>query len=411
MYDATIHAKTIVRQLRAADFEKNRQLSVKTEREKILRAAVQIGRASFTALAIKTSKLRGKNIYQLNSLEEVLVVRHLTENIRRVTSVKQDNREFIVSCLRIMVGAGTPFRVYKFDIKSFYESVAIPEIVDRLQNDIAFSGQANRTLKSFMDCLSSAGVDGLPRGMSISATLAEYVLRGFDSQIRNLKGVWLYARFVDDIVVITDGREEKGDFHRLVSSFLPKGLKFNDKSLSRDFFPFSKSSSKGVEGCFDFLGYAFSVCTIDRGPEQKLARTVGIDISASKVRRIKTRIAKSLLDFQATGNYPLLLDRIKLLTSNYHFTDKNTETRKTSGIFFSYTLANPEVGGSLDQLDKFFRNAVCSPSPKNSLRAVLNPHQKKALLRLTFNDGFKKKRFFDFKSARLAQITKVWAYA
>ena len=45
--------------------------------------------------------------------------------------------------------------------------------------------------------------NGLPRGLNISATLAELYMKDFDHNIVTTDGVFYYSRFVDDIIIFS----------------------------------------------------------------------------------------------------------------------------------------------------------------------------------------------------------------
>jgi hypothetical protein len=413
MYDSTIHMKTLARHVCKADFAADSSLYDRPKLEEAIGRAVELGLSGFSAISLKTNTLRGKAVHQLTDLAESLVVRHITSNIRRVTGVQQDDRQFIVTCMQKMLSEGTSFRVYKFDIESFYEHVQLEEIFGKLESDIAFSAQSVRALRSFFDQLSAIGVAGLPRGVSLSATLAEYLLRDFDRLMSRTQGVWFYARFVDDILIITDGREGAENFKQGAARGLPSGLEFNRKSVSLDFTPYRKTNNAMPEHCFDYLGYRFSVSLAhrDSAHDGKIWRDAWLDIAPSKVRKLKTRIARSLLTYSKDTNFGLLLSRLQLLTSNFNFIDLKTGTRRTSGIYFNYPLVSADKSTALPELDRYLLCAVTSPHPRNHLRPAVTSAQRQQLLNLRFQDGFRNRRFFSFSADRLVKLTACWAYA
>lgn len=414
MYDPTIHTKTIARCLTEADFAADKQLFDVTYKKQKIEEAVAIGKMGFSNVQLKRSLLRGKYVYQLARFSDLLVARLLTSNIRRVTVVKQDNRQFIVTCIKTLMSNGGAFRVYKYDIKSFYETVSTDNMLDRLRSDVAFSGQSSKVISSLFKDLKSQGLHGLPRGLSISATLAEYIMRPFDNKVSSYDGVWYYARFVDDIIVVTKPDIKHDEFDKFVLECLPKGLIFNKKTKSYLFSDYKKSTPLSTEYTFDFLGYSFSISTSHWNNDnklKKLIRDVDIDIAASKVRRIKTRIAKSLVQFKSDGNFNMLLDRFRLLTSNYSFVDWSTGQRNVSGIYYSYPLVDPKKSKSLQDLDRFVRSVVLHPHPKNKLRPGLKNKKRQLLLRMTFMSGFEKQRFFYFSTKKIAELKDCWKYA
>jgi hypothetical protein len=410
MFDATIHFKTIARRIESSDFSRDPMLYNPNHLKMVVEKAVGIGQNGFSALPLKASLLRGKSVYQLTEVHDLLIARHLTANIRQITGVKQDDRTFIVKCIRSLMAEGPSFRVYKFDIKSFYESVDARKIINYLSTDVAFSGQSVRALDSLFNQLTIQGISGLPRGMSISATLAEYLLRSFDRKISNQNGVWYYARFVDDMLLITSGLEVSAEFKSAMAAVLPPGLEFNTKSALFTFDGFTKGVAQGTEHAFNFLGYEFSVSRAFRAPGG-IRRTVDIDISPAKVNKIKTRLTKAALQFRIDGNYTDLRDRIRLLSGNYTFIDKKKDIRRCAGVYFSYPLVEPSSSEGLRSLDKYLRRLVTSPHPKSLLRPLLTPGQRSELAGLTFTTGFTSRRFFSFSSTRLAALTKCWSYA
>ena len=309
-----------------------------------------------------------------------------------------------------MLREGTSYRVYKFDVKSFYENAHVDMILDRLKNDEGFSGQSSVALDSFFRIAKMNGIDELPRGLGLSATLAEYLLRPFDDSIVDMPHVWFFARFVDDIFIITSGREDPKEFVRSAESLLPQGLEFNRKSEVFDFGKLMKGQT-GLAHGIDFLGYRFHVSHPMRAGDRGVLRTVTLDIAPNKVRRLKTRIAKSLLRFSADSNYPDLRARVRLITGNFNFVDRASGIRRVSGIYFNYPLVDLATSTAIPDLDKFMRNMVMSPHPQNKLRPALTTAQRRELTRLTFRDGHKNKRFYSFNPGRLVQLRSVWQHA
>lgn len=411
MYDPTFHYKALARHLTVRDFQKDNRLFDPIFKTDAISRAVTLGREGFPAVTFQVHSLRGKSVYQLNDISETLVLRHMNSNVRRITHVKQTNRQIIVDCIKALMSEGVAFNVFKYDIKSFYESVDTFSIVDRLKSDPAFSGQSVRSLESFFVGVGQAGITGLPRGLSISATLSEYTLRYFDEKISNSGRVWYYARFVDDILVITDQSDSVGSFDTEVRSHLPNGLKFNSKSRHYEFLPYKKGNNGAIENTFNFLGYQFAVGQSSRTGENKRSRIVLVDLAPSKVRRLKTRFAKSLVQYKKDSKFTDLQDRIKLLTGNFRFVDSATMTPRVSGIYFNYPLVDATTSDALKSLDKYARNLINSPAPRNRLRPTLTPAQRAQLSGLTFASGFTNRRFFHFNSARLADLVSCWAYA
>lgn len=412
MYDASINAKTIARQFRPFDFVNDPTLLNEDFKQEVIADAVEIGQTGYIGLRLKRSNLRGNAIYQLEGLSELLVARHIAANVKRITGVKQDNRQFIIECLRSLLREGIPFRAYKLDIKSFYESVDAAQILQKLRSNEGFSGQSALSLRSFFHELNSQRIHGLPRGLGLSATLAEYFLKDFDETVSNHPEVWFFVRFVDDIFVITSGRECSQHFETHLTDTLPDGLAFNAKKRRvMDFQKFTKNLT-GVEHCFSYLGYEFEVSRVKRdNSSQSLIRDVTLDIASSKVRKIKIRVMRSMIAFRRDNDYDLLRSRIRLLTSNFNFIDRQTAARRVSGIYFNYPMTDFAHSKSLPALDRFLRNVIMSAHPKNRWRPTISKAQRLELLNLTFSGGFQSKRFYNFGPSILANLVSCWRYA
>lgn len=409
MFDPTIHPSTLARHLKAKDFAADPQLFQPPYKAATLDRAALYGRVGFPAASLRRNALRGKAIYSFTDVAEALVIRQITSNIRRITSVKQDDRSAIVSCLRALMSQGVPFRVHKFDIANFYESVDVHGILSKLASDVAFSGQSVRALASFFDSLAVAGIHGLPRGLSLSATLAEYLMRSFDQSISNMSGVWYYARFVDDIVLVTSGRQDASLLIKAARAKLPAGLNFNQKSRYFDYAAFVKGQAPVSEPSFNFLGYRFEISTPWRS-DRKIVRTVNLDIAETKVRKLKTRVSKSLERFGNDGNFDNLRDRLRMLTANVVYVDAETKTRRPSGIRFNYPLVRSEDSNSLISLDRFLRMALTAPHPKNRLYPALTSARRRELAGLTFSAGFADRRFFSIPTPRLMMLSTAWSH-
>ena len=193
-----------------------------------------------------------------------MVARHIASNVKRITGAKQDNRQFIVECLRSLLGEGIPYRAYRLDIASFYESVDVSKVLESLKSSEGFSGQSASALASFFQELDRLGIEGVPRGLGLSATLAEYFLREFDETVSNLSEVWFFARFVDDIFIITSGKEVQAEFETELQDALPKGLQFNGaKQRIMTFSPFVRGQI-GAQHKFSYLGYEFEISLVVR---------------------------------------------------------------------------------------------------------------------------------------------------
>lgn len=399
MQDLTFHARTLEREFQAADFAEDRGLLSVAHRAAVVGEAVDTSQAGFTSpLQLEQGNLRGKNVYRLARTSDRLVLRLVTRNIRRLTGVKQSNRDAIIRSLQAILAEGVDYRIYKLDIRNFYETVAIGPLVAKLAADTAFPRDSLRLLQSFFGCAKTDGIEGLPRGIALSATLAEYVMRSFDRLLAEKDGVYFYARFVDDILILTLGDEDPWDFLRAAKAFLFPGLHLN--SLKTRFIDF-KNTPKGSKGplasSFDFLGYQFNVHERQNDKGDGFAfRQVYLDMATKKAARLKTRIVKSFHSFLRDGNFEDLRDRLKLLSGNYNIYDQTKKITRNSGLYCNYRLIHSDQSLVLPGLDSFLRALILSPTGifANRPKFSLTKGQRSQLLRISFVRGFKNQVFY-----------------
>lgn len=363
--------------------------------------------------------LRGKTIFHFPKLENELVARKICENIASATQIKTKGRTEIVSSLRLLLEEGVPFRVYRLDISSFYESFLRSEVLDVVNALRKLSPHSKILINELLADHASIGGLGVPRGLSISALLSNLMMQKFDLAMSNNSECFFYARYVDDIIILTSHREDLIGHVRRIEKLLPRGLHLNP--TKKDIFgadayvsPLNSKEKQSILLEFDYLGYSFSV----RDPEKIKGkkdgahfRDVTIDIAAKKIRKLKTRISRAFYDFSKNRNWNLLKDRIKFLTMNFGVYNAKAGGKKLAGIYNSYPLVSSDAPG-LKELDHFLRNAILSKSGRLcSLSAPLITQQQRSdLMRCSFAKGHEHKRFVYFSGSRLKEIQDCWKH-
>lgn len=418
VYDQSFSPATLARLIRKSDFRDFPTIYNDAIKIARIQAASDLAHTDFAGVNPLSSFVKsGKRVHHTTTLPVELVLRKVTLNLRRVTNVRQPDRQMIVSSLRHLLAEGTPFRIYRLDIKSFYESFVTPDIIRTINGINNLSPQTKRLIGKILEVFTAAGGRGIPRGLALSAVASELMMAIFDEKMKNSMGVFFYARYVDDIVVVTHALENTTTFLRTVVRSLPGGLALNE----------TKQKVRSASDCvtpnvlnstifsFSYLGYEFYV----REPLRNKAispkrhfRDVSVDISKNKLSRYKTRICRAFLDFTRTANYPLLLDRIKFLTSNFSVRDINTGRRKLAGIFYNYPYVSYTAGGGLEQLDNFLRDAIRGGRGRlfSQSSAILTKPQRRELLRLSFKRGHENRTFRYFHPKRMSVIQECWAH-
>lgn len=131
----------------------------------------------------------------------------------------------------------------KLDIKKFYPNIDHEILKTLLRRKI----KDNSLLKLLDEIIESA--NGLPIGNYLSQYFANFYLTGFDHWIKETKQVRYYYRYADDIVILSDSKEE---LHKLlfdIKNYLTNNLKLIVKE-NYQIFPIE---SRGI----DFVGYVF----------------------------------------------------------------------------------------------------------------------------------------------------------
>jgi hypothetical protein len=414
MYDFSFDQRSLEREFLRSDFLRRSDLMDQTVRDPIVSSAVREASIGFPYLRFDSTKLRGKPVYQLNLLSHDLILRKLSRNIRVLTRVKQADRETIVKSLISQLSEGVPFRVYKLDIRQYYESFDFDALQRRFSNDPGFPPSSYVVLDSLNRRLREHQIVGLPRGLALSATLSEYAMRPFDRAIRAERCVTFYARFVDDIIIVTTGSEDERKFLRSARRKLPTGLEFSQSKSSVTSFSraATRKNACTVEDTVDFLGYRFSVSNpIEKdGPDY---RNVTVDISPSKVRRLKSRIVLASMEFIRDNSYADLLDRLKLITGNYNMYDFDKSLSRNMGIYYNYRHAGSSGSAALAELDDFLRRFLLSQTGRIAATFYqrLSMPQRRELMKLCFTHSFNERTFYNFNASRLATLVGCWKRA
>lgn len=410
MYDPTFHFRTFSNELTNSDYIRDRRLFLECHRNALLSDAMGRVEAGYADVEIKWRTINGAPVYALSQLSDEVVLRKITRNIKQVTRVRQSNRGHIVRCIQSLCQEGLPFKLYKIDIRKFYDSITTGMFLSSIVADSAFPPATTRLLTSFFEEMDRRGIGGLPRGLSLSSVLSEYVMRPFDRAAASIDGVFFFSRFVDDMVFITRGDEDHEHFIASINKTLPCGLTSNPQKTKCFTFKPHDKMNVGIEGKMDFLGYAFRIGFAKRDESGRISREVQLDIADKKIKRMKSRICLSLLQFIKDSKFKELENRIRLLSSNYSISDFGGSRIRNVGIYHNYRLVGPGPSKSLRELDHFYKKMILSDRGKicSRLQQNLTRQQRAALLRYSFERAFTNRTHFDFNPKDIANLKKCW---
>ena len=229
MTDQSFTVHTLSRMLWKSDIATDPQLANEPARTIFFQSAVDSALSNFSHGNPLTSfTLKGKTIYRTKLLSDELVLRKLCTNIKSVRKIKATNRNVVISNLLSHLSEGVPYRLYRLDIKSFYESFLIDDIVGYIQDIPGLSPHSKSLIKSLFEHYRTIGGIGLPRGLALSALLAEMLMEDFDSRVMAITGVYFYARYVDDMVILTNCDKGKRAIVEELKTFLPRALRLHE---------------------------------------------------------------------------------------------------------------------------------------------------------------------------------------
>lgn len=410
MYDPTFGSASLARHLNKSDFLKYPALRNDAHKEAVIAQAVSIARNGFPSLPLTPNNLAGRTIFQVNDLASDLVLRKAAQNIRRITASKQGSRIEIIRRLKLLCEEGMPFTVAKMDIKGFYPSVDQDVLSSQLNKRLMTAPSTRSVISSLIEQCKRNSVGGLPPGLAISAELSEFYMQNFDRQMREVLEAHYFARYVDDIIIVLPELDNPKGLRDRVETALPKGLKLNSSKSKIFVFSNAKINSPAVEHSFDHLGFKFSVFQTNK--KRPCFRRVELDIATSKIKKNKTRIVKSLLQYLSDGNFQDLRDRVRILTCGYQFFDERQQQTRNAGLQHTYSLIESDAP-ALRELDRFFDGIVLRRSGPigGRLALALCNRERKELLKYSFVAGFANRVHFRFNANRLAHLMECWKYA
>ncbi|MEE4733353.1 antiviral reverse transcriptase Drt3a [Pseudomonas alliivorans] len=371
---------------------------------------------------LKKFCLGKKTGYGFGDISDTVIARLLAKNIRAAYPATQSHRQFLVSNTVSIMKECLAFNVYRYDIKNFYESIDRKLLLDHLIEDGVCTWQTILLIRRLFLILDIHEVSGLPRGLAVSGALSELRLLSFDQAMRHNNDVFFFARFVDDILLITSERCGQHSFDDLVTETLPEELYLHDGE-KRSFLPIpaihnstKKNAPTHKHFTLSYLGYKIRISNnttrdIVLGAPR---RDVLVDISDNKIKKLQDRIIKSFTNYIAskknTSDFKLLKNRLRAITGNYEIRDPGTKITIKTGIYYSYIHKNTDDDCALIKLDSFFRGLMFSNESPLSLRiqGALTLRERKGLIGYSFSSGFKNRRFHSFSYESFEIIKKVW---
>ena len=383
-----------------ANFPGARTIAV-AQRQKLLddemtRCATQLQQVDLASQfkVVRSGQFGGKQAYKLadssDSLLVRLTMRQVQDQLKSAFKLRHVGKSTSTAQLKLLLEDRMPKTLLRTDIQEFFESVPHKPIIEKLRSSRELDANSLRIILAILAnhrAASNSNLDiGLPRGIGISAHLAEIYLEDVDLALKRTENLVFHSRYVDDIVVVTAGVNNPGESleTRIRSILKEKDLQVNEaKTVELSLVPTQRLM-------FSYLGYEVIA---HEGQVQ-------FHLTAAKYDRYKLRMSLSFKAYlqgnpSDSRSQGLLLDRIRYLSGNTRLGPHRHQA--LIGIFYSN-----------DQLDYHPQLKRLDDALKTHALKVASPSLQSKLQKLSFEAGFRTKKFYKFDPLRIQKIVSVW---
>lgn len=376
--------------LSSSDVWKWNLLSKYGDVEKAVEHTVQYWQSNSLALKpLEAKTVKGKQVFVPANMEDTFAIRLLDRFTRRIYKVRQSDRNRIVRQLKVLLKDSGRYHVLRLDIKDCFETIPFKQLINRFEEDLILSPQCIKLLNGVLsDLCLNHGLTGLPRGLSISPTLAELYLEKLDERLSLHPDVLYCARYVDDIIILTSSGNEssvESDIRRLM----------NELGLNLNFSNNKYYSGPSNSAEFDYLGYSIKVT-----PRANKSNDVRLKISQSKLNKLKSRIALSFCDHKKNRNGALLKRRIEYLCM-LKAVRKGENGDLLAGIAHNYQYVTDDFE-CLKPIDGFLIHQLTSS------RFGLSPKERSMVKKISVYGNARKRNVGKFSRKKTVQIMQVW---
>ena len=348
----------------------------------------------------------GRKMCKPLDIETALLVRKVNKDFSYLTKARVSNRAETISALKSICSEGLPMTIIRLDIKKFYQSVDTKKILDCAGGGTKSTYALRRNLEHYLNW-SRDHVKGVPIGVSLSSSLAEYYLKEHLDKIAiSLPGVHFYRRYVDDIIVVCSNQRSSNEYIEDLKRILPDELEFNTGPEKHDVINMHAHED---QGCFNYLGYKFSIGAKNASSEAG-HRSVNLDIAPSKITKRKERFVQSLLQFLKDGSEADLRKRFLLLNSGYTFWDSGRGRQMSAGLCNTYSQID-HPSEALFDLRNFYRASMLNQKFQlyHRLRlSHLSTSTRRMIISLDLQTHVQDRKHFNFSPEELQRLSSCW---
>lgn len=421
MLDQTLSTKNFIRLLSKHEIIKFQLGRKKQDYETVINLAIENTKRSKLPHPSMThiqsgffTKNTNKLLFSCSDLHLHLILKKISHNLKRLYKITPQSRGDISQQIFKLLESSGNYELIKIDISSFYENISLNKLIKKIQEDRLLAKDSIEVLLALQTELQSKyNIRGLPRGLSISPYLSEIYIRQLDFKIKMMPKVYYFARYVDDIfIIVSSGASDVYD--AILDELAKIGLNTNKKNQMLSIPAVAEQAQKNKVYSITYLGYQYNITNNFFCKK----RVVNIQPSIAKIKKIKSKIMHTFLDYPFNKNKPLLLKRLQILSGNYPIYSPTINSsihngKLKAGIFYSNPLVNQI--GVFKELDIFVQKLLYTKKNNyvgrsiNMLRTEHSNIQNELKnIKYSFYEGFKSKRFHNIDQSMMTAIKSCW---
>ena len=308
-------------------------------------------------IKVKIQNINNRNTYILLDRDSMIISQIIKYELKKSYTLLPANRNIIIEQLRGLLDNPMPKIIIRADVQHFFETIPQQPLLSKIKDDGFISRLTFKYLTKFFLCCNEANNNtskvGVPRGLPFSSYLAELYMRPIDDEISQMKGVYYYKRYVDDMIIIADPCVWRSDgcWARLKKLFQGRKLKLHEDSQKK----FLSLFDGDTDMAFDYLGYTFEYSKGKLSLKMTQKRFNKYLTMIDAVFSIYSQCANYRKGkYQSNGERNLrkdalsqLLERVKMLTSNGLLSGR--ENYVATGVYYSNKfLTSTEQLAALD---------------------------------------------------------------
>lgn len=325
----------------------------------------KINNNSYKFTSLKPYYTNGRITY-IPTIRDRLTIEVLKHKLKSKYRVCPSNRNEITQTLHNILSEEIDYYVVRIDIKKFFPSVPIGNLLHNIERNSLLSYKEYNLLSKLL----TNNDLGLIQGLSISNYLAEIYLENFDRDFDVIhKQKIYYNRYVDDIILIITGKQTKNDIKIITEKidicFNKVQLEINNSKYCHTVFH-SESNSQP----FEYLGYKFW------REQKKGIIKLKCEISDEKIQKYYNRINRIFCLFYNDENSELLYLRIQALYFDHKIARTNLYLNRNDELsYFTYKVRyglkkNYQYAGieSFNKISKFISRKMASMKFKKKIK-------------------------------------------